>query len=203
MAFMNARKRNKTMTYIIVALVSLGLLITTLPSIGSYLFSGTGSGGSSAYSANNDFESAMNLLGQGKVKDANRKFESAIDKYEKILKETPDDILVLGDLATAKHYTGNTDEAITLVKKALEINPAFSTARINYAIYLFEGKGDVDSAIAELGKIEESDPNYQRAQTVLANIENAAKAPPQTSPAPGGPVPPPPGGQTPPPPAGN
>ncbi len=203
MAFMNARKRNKVMTYIIVGFVSAGLLLSVSLYWTGGSFSGSGGSGSTVsteYLANQDFEAALKLLGQGKSKDAANKFASAIQKYEEVLKTTPDNILVLGDLATSYHYTGNTDKAIELVKKALEINPDFSTARMNYAIYLFEGKQNKEEAIKELGKIGKEDPNYQRAQELIASFNNSSTLPSSQS---GGTLPPPPqsGAPLPPPPS--
>ncbi len=203
MAFMNARKRNRMLTYVIVGFVSVGLLL----SVSLYWTGGSFSGGSSntatstESSANQDFEAALDLWGKGKTKEAAKKFTSAIKGYEEVLKTTPENIAVLGNLATSYHYTGNTDKAIETVKKALEISPSFSVARINYAIYLFEGKQNKEEAIKELEKIGKDDPNYGRAQELLQAFKNSSPtlpAPPQngnTPPPPpqnGAPLPPPP-----------
>jgi tetratricopeptide (TPR) repeat protein len=181
MVFMNARKRNKTLTYVIVAFVSVGLLMSvSLYWTGGSSYSGsTGTGSSTENVANTDFESAMNLISQGKSKEAGEKFVVAISGYEEALKSTPNNYVVMGDLATSYYYTGNTDKAIEIVKKSLAIRPDFSQARLNYAIYLQEGKKNTVAAIQELEKIGKNDTNYSRAQEFISRFK-ASGLPPQT-----------------------
>jgi tetratricopeptide (TPR) repeat protein len=181
MVFMNARKRNKTLTYVIVAFVSVGLLMSvSLYWTGGSSYSGsTGTGSSTENVANTDFESAMNLISQGKSKEAGEKFAAAISGYEEALKSTPNNYVVMGDLATSYFYTGNTDKAIEIVKKSLAIRPDFSQARLNYAIYLQEGKKNTVAAIQELEKIGKNDTNYSRAQEFISRFK-ASGLPPQT-----------------------
>lgn len=181
MAFMNARKRNKTLTYVIVAFVSVGLLLSvSLYWVGGSPDPVTGSApaGSLEASAVQDFNSGFDLLQQGKNKEGVQKFNSAIKGFEAALKATPDNVQVLGDLATSYFYIGNVDKAIQLANKALEIDPNFSTARVNLAIYLFEGKKNAEEAVKELKKIGKSDYNYQRAQDLIAQFEITGTQPP-------------------------
>ncbi len=178
MAFMNAKKRNKTITYIIVVLISVGLLATTLPigisAIGSYITGDSGnSSGSLEDMAGQDFVEAESLWRQGKKDDAGKKFASAIKGFEEILKRNPNTLnkeAILINLGESYFYTGNTDKAIELARKALEIKPDYSIARINLAIYLFEGKNSGNEAIRELQKIPADDSYYQTAQQLMTLI---------------------------------
>ena len=186
MAFMNAKKRNKTLTYVIVAFVSVGLLLSVSLYWTGGSYSGTGGAGSpsapSGSTANQDFEAAMNLVQQGKDAEAMDKFLSAIKGYETILKNDPnppDKIAVLGDLATSYFYTGNPDKAIELAQQALKINPNYSIAKLYLAIYLSEGKNNSAEAIKVLKTITKDDPYYNDAQQQIDRISKKSTLPAQ------------------------
>lgn len=181
MVFMNAKKRNKTFTLVIVGFLSVGLLLSV-----SLYWQNTGTvnagSGTGAVAANSpeasaglkDFNDGASLMQQNKVEEAQKKFASAIKNFEEALKKTPNDYQVLGDLATAYYYSGNADKAIENVKKALEISPNFSPARMNYAIYLGYGKNNAKDAITELNKIAKGDQNYDQAQQMIAELNKQA-----------------------------
>lgn|GEM_PF-1385116 len=219
MAFMNAKKRNKTITYIIVGLVSVGLLATTLPmgisAIGSYVGNNSGSGSSGSVrviesKAIQDFQEAGNLMQKGKEEAAAKKLTAAINGFEEVLKSEPKNLPSMGDLATAYFYSGNVDKAIEWANKALEIEPRYTVVRINYARYLYYGKNDSEGAITQLNQIDKEDSYYQDAQNLLAEINSAPVGPPPGTGSSSGGVTPPPtdnsapsGGITPPPSGGS
>lgn len=122
------------------------------------------------------FEYAMALRQEDKGKEALEQFKRAIQTYEEVLRRQKDDKAVLGNLATCYYYTGRVDDAIKTVEKVLQLDPNFSPARLNYGIYLGEGKGDYKAAIAELKKIPAGDPNYQQAQSLISKFSAAASA---------------------------
>ena len=144
------------------------------------------SGGSTEAIATQNFEQAMNLIQQGKSTEAGKLFTQAISGYEEALKKDPNNIQNLGDLATAYFYMGNTDKAIQLAKKALEIEPKFTTVRLNYAKYLFYGKNNSVEAMKELKKIEKGDINYDSAQQFIGEIGKSSTLPPKGSSLPAG-----------------
>ena len=184
MAFMNAKKRNKRIIIVFVILISVGLLGTTIPMgfsyIGDYVNNNGGSSGAVSGSVEDravqDYAAGVGFLEQGDVDAANKKFASAIKGFEEVLEGEPQNLPVIGDLATTYFYSGNVDKAVYLAKKALEIEPKYSTVRINYARYLFYGKNDADEAINQLNQIEEGDINYEAAQQFIQEIESANKA---------------------------
>lgn len=180
MAFFMNKKRNKYVFWVLVAMISFGLIgpvsigywtnYSTSPQAGTVV-SSPGAAKGDGY-----FEEAMNLQASQDKKAAD-KFKQAIAEYEAVIKTSPDDPAVLGNLATSYFYTGNTDKAISIVQKALEIDPNFSTARMNYAIYLGNGKGQTQEAIKELQKVKAGDPNYEQAQQLLTSFSTPAPSP--------------------------
>ena len=194
MAFMNAKKRNKTVIWVLVVLISVGLLASV--SIGYFTgfvntpstasSSGTSGpvSGSGESVANQNFETGSNLLGQGKTEDALKYFQAALKGYEEVVKKDPKNIQSLGDLATTYFYTGNTDKAIETANKALAIEPKFTTVRLNLAKYLFYGKNNSFGALSELKKIAKGDVNYDAAQQFMAEVNNSKNQTPPLKTAP-------------------
>lgn len=171
MVFMNARKNNKTIIAILVGALSLGLLL----SVSLYFQGGSTSAGGNAVSgplgqALQDFNQGGTLMQQGKTAEATKKLNAAKTGFEEILKTDPKNFQVLGDLATTYFYLNNADKAIETVKKALEISPSFSPARLNLGIYLAYGKNNPTEAVNELKKIQKGDSNYGQAQQMISEI---------------------------------
>lgn len=178
MVFMNARKSNKTITLVIVAAVSLGLLMSvslfwqgSSPNVSST--NNSPNTGSTEDIALQNFSEGFKLLEASKSQEAVAKFALAITGFEEVVKVNPKNVEALGDLATSYFYTGNVDKAIEVVQKALEISPTFSTARLNYAIYLSEGKNKIAEAINELKKIGPEDTKYSQAQQLITTMNTA------------------------------
>ncbi|MFZ5641222.1 MAG: tetratricopeptide repeat protein [Bacillota bacterium] len=176
MAFMN-KKKNKYVFWVLVGMISIGLVgpvsigyWTNYSTSQSQAGTATVAGEAKGHGL---FEDGIKLL-NNKPEKAADKFKLAITEYEAVLRTSPKNTAVLGNLATSYFYTGNTDKAIETVKKALEIDPNFSQARMNYAIYLGNGKGQTQDAIKELQKIKVGDPNYQQAQQLMASFSKPA-----------------------------
>lgn len=181
---MNARKRNKTITLVIVAFVSIGLLLSVSLYWQNSSSIPTGAApvsGSPEDIAVRDFSQGLTFMQQQNTAQAQKKFESAIKGFEEVIKKDPKNFQTLGDLATAYFYTGKVDKAIENVKKALEISPNFTTARLNYAIYLFYGKNDSKGALAEIKKIPKGDINYNQAQQLIKDFSKNNSAVPNNS----------------------
>lgn len=183
MAFMNAKKRNKTVIWVLVILISVGLLASVsigyftgfVSTPGTPSSSGTSApaAGLSESEANQNFSTGSSLMQQGKTEDALKYFEAARKGYEDVVKKDPKNIQSLGDLATTYFYTGNTDKAIETANKALAIEPKFTTVRLNLAKYLFYGQNNSFGAVTELKKIAKGDVNYDAAQQFLAEVDSS------------------------------
>lgn len=190
MVFMNARKQNKTIIMLVVGFVSIGLLLSVslyfMPSGYSTPNAGTQvTGGSAEDTAVQNFQQGMSLIQQGKNADAQKKLALAKTQFEEVIKKDAKNVQSLGDLATVYYYLGDPDKAIETVKKALEVNANFTTARLNYGVYLAYGKNNTKDAIAELKKVPKGDFNYDKAQQMITEI-NQINIPKNTLPAPAG-----------------
>lgn len=101
-------------------------------------------------------------------------FAEAIRYYKDVIAVKPNSKESLGDLATAQFYTGEVDAAIDTVQKALKVDPGFTPARINYAIYLGYGKGDYANAIKQLELIPSGTTQYSQAQGLLEEFRKSS-----------------------------
>lgn len=182
MVFMNARKKNKTIIMFLVGLISVGLLL----SVSMYFIGADYSTPSNAAgvdpntklgAALQNFSQGGTLKQQGKTEEAIKKLTAAKVGFEEVLKTDSKNYQVLGDLATTYFYLGDADKAIETVKKALEISPSFTTARMNYAIYLAYGKNNPTEAIKELEKIKKGDFNYDEARQRIGEISKMSSQP--------------------------
>lgn len=182
MAFFMNKHKNKYVFWVLVGMISIGLVGPV--SIGfwnNYSTAPQTQAGTATVAgeakANGIFEEAMGFLSEKKMDKAAKKFAEAVPEYEAVIRVSPKNTAALGNLATSYYYSGNTDKAIETVKKALEVDPYFSTARMNYAIYLGDGKGQVQEAIKELQKIKAGDQSYQQAQQLMASFSKPAPFP--------------------------
>lgn len=116
---------------------------------------------------------------------AQEAFKNSISTFNEVLKKSPDNKAVLGDLATAYYYSGQVDQAIASVEKALAIDPNFAPARMNYGIYLGLGKMDYDKAIKELQKISADNAQYSQAQSMIEQFKQQKANPTPTAPSTG------------------
>ncbi len=170
MAFMNKKRPNKVVLWIFIILISAGLL----GSVSAGYLAGSSSGISSSVTGNspevngnNYMDQAMQKVQSGDAQGAKDLFEQALSQYEEAIKATPDNVNVLGDMSVAYYYTGNVAKAMELAEKALKINPSFTQARFNYAIFLGDGQRKYLDAIKELQKIKPNEQRYQEAQQLI------------------------------------
>jgi len=104
-----------------------------------------------------------------------QKFPTAIDYYQRALKEQPENTGVRTDMATAIWYTGNADGAITEFNKSLTYEPTKANTLFNLGIVLWQGKHDVAGAVAAWEKLLAANPNYENKEKVQQLIANAKK----------------------------
>ena len=115
------------------------------------------------------FEQGIYLYGKNDPRSA-EKLNLAIAEYLQVIKENPKDKAVLGNMAVCYFYTNRTEDALREGKKALEIDPEFAPALMNYAIFL-NSKGEGAEAIKYIEKIKPTAPNYGQAQKLLQDIK--------------------------------
>jgi len=104
-----------------------------------------------------------------------QQFPTAIDYYQRALKVEPANTGVRTDMATAYWYTGNADTAIAEFQKSLSYEPTKANTLFNLGIVEWQGKMDIDKAVATWQKLLDTNPNYEGKDKVLELIAQAKK----------------------------
>jgi tetratricopeptide (TPR) repeat protein len=78
-------------------------------------------------------------------------------------------------MATAYWYTGNADAAIAEFKKSLSYEPNQANTLFNLGIVEWQGKMDIDKAVAAWQKLLDANPNYEHKDKVLELMAQAKK----------------------------
>ena len=102
-------------------------------------------------------------------------FSSAIEYYQKALAIAPKDSLVRTDMATAMFYSGDFDRSIAEFDRALKDDPKNSNALFNRGIVKWQGKMDVNGAVADWELLLKQNPNYEQADKVRMYMAQAKK----------------------------
>jgi tetratricopeptide (TPR) repeat protein len=102
-------------------------------------------------------------------------FPTAIDYYQRALKEQPANTGVRTDMATAIWYTGNADEAIAEFQKSLSYEPNKANTLFNLGVVEWQGKMDIDKALATWQKLLDTNPTYEGKDKVLELMAQAKK----------------------------
>jgi len=102
-------------------------------------------------------------------------FPTAIDYYQRALKLEPSNTGVRTDLATAYWYTGDADTAIAEFQKALSYEPTKPNTLFNLGIVEWQGKMDINKAVATWQKLLDTNPNYEAKDKVLELMAQAKK----------------------------
>ena len=88
-----------------------------------------------------------------------QQFPTAIDYYQRVLKVEPANTGVRTDMATAYWYTGNADTSIAELQKSLSYEPNKANTLFNLGIVEWQGKMDIDKAVATWQKLLNTNPN--------------------------------------------
>ena len=104
-----------------------------------------------------------------------QQYPAAIDYYQRALKVEPANAGVRTDMATAIWYTGNADAAIAEFQKSLSYEPNKSNTLFNLGIVEWQGKMDIDKAVATWQKLLDTNPNYEGKDKVLELMAQAKK----------------------------
>jgi cytochrome c-type biogenesis protein CcmH/NrfG len=104
-----------------------------------------------------------------------QQYPTAIDLYHRALDLQPANVGVRTDLATAIWYTGDADTSIAEFNKALSYEPTKANTLFNLGVVKWQGKMDINGAVAAWQKLLETNPNYENKSKVLEMIEQAKK----------------------------
>ncbi|HEX8817217.1 MAG TPA: tetratricopeptide repeat protein [Terriglobales bacterium] len=102
-------------------------------------------------------------------------YPTAINYYQQALKAQPSNTGVRTDMATAYWYTGDADTAIAEFKKSLSYDPNKANTLFNLGIVQWQGKMDINDAVANWQKLLDTNPNYENKDKVLDLIAQAKK----------------------------
>jgi tetratricopeptide (TPR) repeat protein len=104
-----------------------------------------------------------------------QQFPTAIDYYQRALKVQPANTGARTDMATAYWYTGDADTAIAEFQKSLSYEPTKANTLFNLGIVEWQGKMDIDKAVATWQKLLDTNPNYEAKDKVLELMAQAKK----------------------------
>ncbi|MGO9518721.1 MAG: tetratricopeptide repeat protein [Candidatus Korobacteraceae bacterium] len=104
-----------------------------------------------------------------------QQYPTAIDYYQRALKIEPANTGVRTDMATAIWYTGNADGAIAEFQKSLTYEPNKANTLFNLGVVEWQGKMDIDKAVATWQKLLDTNPNYEGRAKVLELMAQAKK----------------------------
>ena len=102
-----------------------------------------------------------------------QQYSEAISYYERALQAQPANTSIRTDLATAIWYTGNADGAIAEFNKALAYEPDKANTLFNLGVVKWQGKMDINGAVAAWQKLLATNPNYENKQKVQELIAQA------------------------------
>jgi len=115
------------------------------------------------------------LASLGNIYYDTQQFPVALDYYERSLKIEPTNASVRTDMATAYWYVGNADTAIAEFSKALADEPNKANALFNLGVVQWQGKMDVQAALATWQKLLQTNPNYENKDKLLKLMAQVKK----------------------------
>lgn len=122
-----------------------------------------------------DSKNVSLLTNIGNVYYDTQQFPDAITYYQQALQLQPENAGIRTDMATAYWYTGNADTAITEFNKALTYEPNKPNTLFNLGMVKWQGKMDINGAVACWQKLLETNPNYEGKEKVQQMIAEAKK----------------------------
>jgi Flp pilus assembly protein TadD len=109
------------------------------------------------------------------------KFHDAMTSFRLALKERPDDLEAMQQLAVTYTRIGMTDEALRTYRRVLDFNPHASAALYGLA-FLLLNRGEQDEAISYLRaflarppKVAEANEHVEHARSTLASLTGEAE----------------------------
>jgi cytochrome c-type biogenesis protein CcmH/NrfG len=115
------------------------------------------------------------LASVGNVYYDTQQYPTAINYYQQALKSQPANTGIRTDMATAYWYTGDADTAISEFKKSLSYDPNKANTLFNLGIVEWQGKMDINDAVATWQKLLDTNPNYENKDKVVELIAQARK----------------------------
>jgi len=104
---------------------------------------------------------------------AAHQFKEAIGYFQKALDVDPKNVLIRTDMASCMYYLGDVDGALAELNKALTYDPKFPGTLMNIGIIKWQGKNDVNGAIAAWQTLLKLNPNFPQKDVIEHMITEA------------------------------
>ncbi len=104
---------------------------------------------------------------------ATHQFPEAISYFQKALDVDPKNVPIRTDMASCMYYTGDVDGALTQLDKSLTYDPKHPGTLMNIGIIKWQGKNDVNGAVASWEKLLKLNPNFPQKAVIEHMIAEA------------------------------
>jgi len=106
---------------------------------------------------------------------AAHQFKDAIVYFQKALDVDPKNVAIRTDMASCMYYTGDVDGALAELDKSLTYDPKHPGTLMNIGIIKWQGKNDVNGAVAAWEKLLRLNPNFPQ-KDVIEHLITEAQA---------------------------
>jgi len=107
---------------------------------------------------------------------AAHQFKDAIAYFQKALDVDPKNVPIRTDMASCMYYTGDVDGALAQLDKALTYDPKHPGTLMNIGIIKWQGKNDVNGAVAAWQTLLKLNPNFPQKDVIERMIDEAKKS---------------------------
>jgi len=104
---------------------------------------------------------------------AAHQFKEAITYFQKALEIDPANVPIRTDMASCMYYTGDVDGALAELNKSLTYDPKHPGTLMNIGIIKWQGKNDIDGAIAAWQTLLKLNPNFPQKEVIEHLITEA------------------------------
>src|SRR5664279_5718396 len=104
---------------------------------------------------------------------ASHQFQDAISYFQKALDVDPKNVPIRTDMASCMYYTGDVDGALAQLDKSLAYDPKHPGTLMNIGIIRWQGKKDVNGAVAAWEKLLKLNPNFPQKAVIEHMITEA------------------------------
>jgi len=105
---------------------------------------------------------------------AAHQFNEAIVYFRKALEVDPKNVPIRTDMASCMYYTGDVDGALAELNTSLTYDPKHAGTLMNIGIIKWQGKNDVNGAVAAWQTLLKLNPNFPK-KDVIEHMINEAK----------------------------
>jgi Flp pilus assembly protein TadD len=113
----------------------------------------------------------LDYLNEALVLERQGDFDAAVTSYRLALRERPDDLKILQNMAIALTKIGRVEEAVRAYRKALELDPTLSGAHYGLAFLLVK-RGDAAGAVKHLSAFLAHPPEGPDAARWVAHAQS-------------------------------